>query len=671
MLRNAQLITSYDFSGGININVPPHLIQNDECFANLSTFDGTKNCHWDNGIVKRKGTTIAGTLNLIDRPDCESETPPMIFDETVPHLDNATFARDIAEAHTGTYSYKVTKTVARETFGYVHLVDNTNTDDMHGMVATHTYTWSKWIKVTSASGIALGEIDIIMQDYASGAWVQSYGSHPTAFDVWQKISVIRTIRTGATGAGILIRIFSTAEDTEYFNVDDIEMVIEEGAKVYGKRFYRSAAPAKTTICAIDDGNNVKHFRLNGASAFQEIVKAGAQIATGNDIHLTTWKDQLYSASGNQLLQIIKYNGSWSIIDITGLTYKPQYICQHKDRLFAAGGDMPQGYLECTGYESDSSWSGGTGEAFNVGYKDGDPIRQLISLKDNLIVYKQDSIWVLRGDNAQNWFQHRDEKAVGCYAPHSAADVVYGHIFLSIDNIYFFDGERIIPIGDNIKPWLDLIPITYRKNACATYYNGWYRLSFTSGTYNNLELIFDVNRFIATGRAAWWLNDGRNINNYIVYSGPDDDNTIYMCDSNAGYLRKIETGTQDDSVDVESQFYSKHFSMGNPNIEKIFDRLKVDLSLSIGTVYLTLVKGLGAGSQLEDRIDTGLSTELWGTSIWGEGSWGSGSDLARFTHEVAIPARMDGPTLAIMLKHRTSQANVKFYGMSLAWAQKTF
>ncbi len=670
MLRNAQLVTSYDFSGGININVPPHLIQDNECFANLSTFDGTKNCHWDNGIVKRKGTEIVGTLNLIDRSDCESTTPPMIFDETVPHTSNTDFERD-AEEHAGTYGYKITKTVASETNAYIDICDNADPDDMHGLIAGFTYIWNMWVKVPVASGIALNEVYLRIYDYVAAGWDKNTGSSPTAFDTWQKISITRTIRTDAI-AGVL-RIFESASaaNTEYFYIDDISLVNIVGAKVYGKRFYRSAAPAKTTICAIDDGNNVKHHYLDGSSVFQEIVKGGSQIAAGNDIHLTTWKDQLYSASGNQLLQIIKYNGSWSIIDITGLTYKPQYICHHKDRLFAAGGDMPEGYLECTGYESDSSWSGGTGEAFNVGYKDGDPIRQLISLRDNLIVYKQDSIWVLRGDNAQNWFQHRDEKAVGCYAPHSVADVVYGHIFLSIDNIYFFDGERIIPIGDNIKPWLDLIPITYRKNACATYYNGWYRLSFTNGTYNNKELLFDVNRFIATGRAAWWLNDGRNINNYIVYDGPDDDNTIYMCDSNAGYLRKMEVGTQDDGVDVENQFYSKHFSMGNPNLEKIFDRLKVDLSLSIGTVYLTLVKGLGIGSQLEVEIDTGPATNVWGTGIWGVCKWQGAVDVTRFSHEVAIPAKMDGPTMAFLLKHKTSQANVKFYGMSLAWAPKSF
>ncbi|KKK73870.1 hypothetical protein LCGC14_2889500, partial [marine sediment metagenome] len=40
-------------------------------------------------------------------------------------------------------------------------------------------------------------------------------------------------------------------------------------------------------------------------------------------------------------------------------------------------------------------------------------------------------------------------------------------------------------------------------------------------------------------------------------------------------------------------------------------------------------------------------------------------------EVAIPAKMDGTTLAFILKHNTSQANVKFFGASLVWAAKSF
>jgi len=86
----------------------------------------------------------------------------------------------------------------------------------------------------------------------------------------------------------------------------------------------------------------------------------------------------------------------------------------------------------------------------------------------------------------------------------------------------------------------------------------------------------------------------------------------------------------------------------------------------------LIKGLGieAQLQLDVEIDTGSATNLWGTGVWGVCKWQS-SDLTWFTKDIAIPAKMDGVTLAFLLEHKTSQANVKFYGASLLWAPKSF
>ncbi len=172
--------------------------------------------------------------DLIDRGNCESTTHPMIFDETVPVLTSATFARDIAEAHAGIYSYKVIKTIASGTAAYVTLCDNEDTDDMHGMVAGHTYTYSAWVYVPSG-GIALNEIRIWIEDYVAPTWVGTDSSYPTAFDTWQRLTVTRTIRSGATGATIGIEIISTAENNEYFYIDDIKLyeaewiIIDAGA----------------------------------------------------------------------------------------------------------------------------------------------------------------------------------------------------------------------------------------------------------------------------------------------------------------------------------------------------------------------------------------------------------------------------------------------------------
>jgi len=172
-------------------------------------------------VVKIQGN-IADSWPKIDRGDCESTTPPMIFGETVPFLSNATFTRNSAQKHDGIYSYRVRKTIASGTAGIVYLVDNTNTDDMHGFIAGHTYTWSLWVYVPIASGISLNEVFMRMRDYDS-SWAGTDGSHPTAFDTWQEISVTRMIRAGATAVNIRLSMPTTVEDTEFFDIDDIEL----------------------------------------------------------------------------------------------------------------------------------------------------------------------------------------------------------------------------------------------------------------------------------------------------------------------------------------------------------------------------------------------------------------------------------------------------------------
>ncbi len=158
----------------------------------------------------------------IDRGDCESETPPMIFDETVPLLTNATFERD-EEEHIGTYSYKVTKATAAGTISVVSLVDNNTITDMHGMVAGHIYTYSEWVKVPSASGIALAEVKLVIGEYYDAGWHLHTSTLPTAFDTWQKLSLTVTINTNTSGTALYVFYSTAPEDTEYFYVDDIEL----------------------------------------------------------------------------------------------------------------------------------------------------------------------------------------------------------------------------------------------------------------------------------------------------------------------------------------------------------------------------------------------------------------------------------------------------------------
>lgn len=446
-----------------------------------------------------------------------------------------------------------------------------------------------------------------------------------------------------------------------------------GKIINGTRFYRSSAPNKTTIVAIDDGTNVKIYYLSSSLLWTEIT-GGTAIPTGSTIDFAKWKDNLYIATGSTVLQVISYSGSWAKADITGLTNYPSIVTLHKDRLWVAGGDMSVGSLQCTGYEVDNSWAAGTGEAFNVGFRDGDPIVNLVGLGNNLIIYKQDSLWRMQGDNLNNWFQAKSQASIGASARNSIVDVGYGHIFLAADNIYFYDGETLIPVGNNIKPWLDLIPISLRKNAVACYHDSYYSISFAKSksiANNDFELMLDLKEFKG-GSIAWWANDGRNNVAYITYDGPDDDMTLNYCDMVNTNLYQMVTGDRDyDDVLIKMEMQTKHFIFGEPNIQKNFGRLKVDCATGVGSFQINLLKNTNNEWILPLNVNTFASGgATFGTAIM-DTSYFTSESNARTTFDIALPSELDAYALAYKINYSEDKSKPYFYGFSIEFKEKSF
>lgn len=160
--------------------------------------------------------------NLADRGECEETTSPMIFDETTPVLSNALWARDGTEKYWGDYSYKFTKNIVSGTEATVDLVDNNLTTDLHGLEAEKQYSFIVRIKIPSG-GILGSEIKIQIHDYVS-SWEIEEQVCALTYDEWQYVKVLKTLRTGATGAILRLKAESDAALNEYFNIDDIRVV---------------------------------------------------------------------------------------------------------------------------------------------------------------------------------------------------------------------------------------------------------------------------------------------------------------------------------------------------------------------------------------------------------------------------------------------------------------
>ncbi len=171
--------------------------------------------------------TVNREDNLFARGNCSAPIAPMIFDETVPVLSNATFARSSAQAHTGDYSYLCTKTIAAGTVGKIYLVDAAaGTTDMHGLVAGETYEYHFWLYVPGTGGIALTELDFVVNEYdaTATAWEEAERTTSAATaDTWVEVSGSFDVDVAASGTEIYLEIASAASDTEYFYIDDLKL----------------------------------------------------------------------------------------------------------------------------------------------------------------------------------------------------------------------------------------------------------------------------------------------------------------------------------------------------------------------------------------------------------------------------------------------------------------
>jgi hypothetical protein len=174
--------------------------------------------------------------NLIDYGNCESATPPAMFGEVSVTLSNCTFARSNAEAHSGTYSYKVTKTNAAGTYAAVYLSDNILTNDLHGIVVGKTHTVSMRVRIPPG-GMTGTELKVGGINYVSAAWAE-IGSDTAAntYDEWQELVTQGTVNAGATGFTVQLFMAATMAINEYFYIDDIRLRPDGVGNDYGQNY---------------------------------------------------------------------------------------------------------------------------------------------------------------------------------------------------------------------------------------------------------------------------------------------------------------------------------------------------------------------------------------------------------------------------------------------------
>lgn len=201
----------------------------------------------------------------------------------------------------------------------------------------------------------------------------------------------------------------------------------------------------------------------------------------------------------------------------------------------------------------------------IGDGDGDEIRAVKHYKaqDHLVIFKENTVWALRGTNMDDMELSGPMAEPGCVGPNAVVEDGGYLYYIARDGIYRYNGYRSEAITRNRIPNLwKRISEEHLANACAGKYDGliWFSLPLDDD-HNNLVLVFD------TTTGAIWPWDGINASVFLHFINEDDKSHFLSGSSVDGYMVEQDTGTEDFGKPIAAYYRFAATSGPEPNRRK--------------------------------------------------------------------------------------------------------
>lgn len=250
------------------------------------------------------------------------------------------------------------------------------------------------------------------------------------------------------------------------------------------------------------------------------------------------------AEGNNLVfcqgvnNIMSWDGTNDFVQL--VASRAKYLVSFADRVIGGFVDGISTRLKWSSLTI-TDWTA-TGSGANDFDQTPDPITNLGKLLDRLVVYKESNIWVgaRTGDAYNPFYFIQTIPGQGLLCPFSLVDIGGQHFIVGEDNLYFFTGNDLQPIGNKIRREF------YRslnRNAvhvvCATYLNE-----------SREILLFIPEGTSSVNTACWVLNlDNLQWTKYSLADNVTCVGQILYTDSSDTTTWDEEVGTWDSATDT--------------------------------------------------------------------------------------------------------------------------
>lgn len=301
------------------------------------------------------------------------------------------------------------------------------------------------------------------------------------------------------------------------------------------------------------------------------------------------------------------------------------ITVYKDTLCLIGDPNNPSRLSYTaGGDLINDFSVGSGGGFiDIAKNDGQKGTKLIPFKNNLICFKEGSIYQFGFDTSGLPTITQVTAAVGCISPRSVIAVENDIFFSAGDRgIYTignqegfaFDVLRTNEVSTKIRSIIQSIESTRLDKITAVYStirnHNLVIFSYTEagGAYNNKAIVYDRERY------AWYEWTNIQANCWVTYKDSTGERHVLYGDDNSGYVKEILSGSDDFGTLISGSFGLQGVSFKLPDVYKKLKKMDLILREPTGYIQLSIIKD-GVSEVLTIPISTISPSVNWGHYVF--------------------------------------------------------
>lgn len=385
--------------------------------------------------------------------------------------------------------------------------------------------------------------------------------------------------------------------------------------------------------------SAKVLKMDDLDGTWDDITGALTITAGYHCDFENFLNEVYATNGEDLPFKWTGTGNAAVMDVPTNLTKAKYVKQYNNYLFLANvlvdGTAHPSRLYWSDIKDTTTW--GATHFIEVAKNDGQEITGIKVLADRLVIYKTRSIYNLlfTGDADIPFILPgggKTNSAVGCIAPFSIQEVKGGHVFLSYDGFYFFDGNNSYKISDKITTTLlayNTTQFTAKARSLVQHNKNryWCSLPSSGQTENDRVFVWDFYH------NAWSIYTGMAPSAMTTAYVSGIDERPYWGDY-AGFVYRGDTGADDYPLNVQTAisayYYTNWRVFQDLTTKKGVPHVYIYFQFNNSTLTFAYSYDFEYNDQYSQTFSMSTSTDVYGVGLYGTARYASdgGSSVRR-------------------------------------------